>query len=825
MAEQFLRRYAEAHGARPNRLSRAAEAWLVSYRWPGDVRELSHLLERVTLLRREAIVSPSTLEALCLPQPSSPVAVESMAGADASGEIEERTQIQAVLRQTRVNVVQAARLLGLSRGALRHRLRRYGLQSPRARAPLPAPSGEQLVTRLPERSGAEHTPERPIVPSPMWEHKPVAVLAIELTFPTATAVEAAAYEPWTAASRWEQALVAKVQGFGGIVLQRSPSLLLVAFGIPRTLEQLPQRAVQAALALRQLTAERAGQAPCPALRLVVHWGEVLMDVQASDPTAQLRAIGETLAWPVRLLGQAAPGDILLSPELGPLVEGWCEVQAREVSLQGGPPGRIMVYAVVGNRPRWSRLEMHRWRPLSPFIGRDQELATLCDRLRQVEAGQGQVVAVIGEPGIGKSRLCYEFIRGVLTSPSVVLETQGTPYGKAIPYLPIIDLLKGYFRLDDRDAPPTVRDKVTATLRGLDDTLTPTAPAILTLLDVPVEDADWRAIEAPQRRQRTLDAIKRLLVWGSQGHPLLLVVENLHWIDTETQAVLDTLIDSGDFGRAAELQRWNVEATERESGTSSLGLRSRYRARLAQTLGELGAFAEGRCHGEEALRLAMLEGRVYTLTIVHGCLGSLYLAQGDLEHAIRVYDRGLALCRASGNRTWLRVITASLGYTSALEGRLVEGRPLLEEAISESIRTGARQSPRWVAWLSEVCRLAGRYEEAWQRARQALDLARQHKERANEAHALFQLAAVHAHGSPPDVRQAEARCREALTLAEALGTRPLRAHCHRGLGTLYATVGRQEQARAGLATAIELYRSMEMTFWLPQTEAALALISG
>ena len=108
---------------------------------------------------------------------------------------------------------------------------------------------------------------------------------------------------------------------------------------------------------------------------------------------------------MRLLGQSAPGEILLSPELGPLVEGWCELQAREVPLQGGHPGRISVYAVVGTRPQWSRLGMHGLRPLSPFVGREQEIAMLCQRLPEVEGGRGQVVGIIGEPGVGKSRLC------------------------------------------------------------------------------------------------------------------------------------------------------------------------------------------------------------------------------------------------------------------------------------------------------------------------------------------------------------------------------------------------------------------------------------
>ena len=149
---------------------------------------------------------------------------------------------------------------------------------------------------------------------------------------------------------------------------------------------------------------------------------------------------------------------------------------------------------------------------------------------------------------------------------------------------------------------------------------------------------------------------------------------------------------GDFGRAAELLRRNVEAADRESGTPSTGVRLQSQAWLARTLSALGEFAEGRRHGEEALRLATLEGRGAAPIVVHSRLGHLYLAQGDLEHAIRVLEQGLALCRASGHRNSLRLIVAGLGYASALQGRLTEGRALLEEAISEGIRTGARKLP-------------------------------------------------------------------------------------------------------------------------------------
>jgi tetratricopeptide (TPR) repeat protein len=284
---------------------------------------------------------------------------------------------------------------------------------------------------------------------------------------------------------------------------------------------------------------------------------------------------------------------------------------------------------------------------------------------------------------------------------------------------------------------------------------------------------------------------------------------------------------GDFGRAAELLWSSVEAADRESCTPSTDVLIESRAWLARTLSVLGAFAEGRRHGEEALRLATQEGRGATPIVAHSCLGLLYLAQGDLEHAIRVLEPGLALCRASGYRPWLQNILVGLGSAAALQGRIAEGRSLMEEAISEGIRTGAMRhlSGRIAAQLSEVCRLAGCGQEAWQHARQALDLARQHRERASEAHALHQLGVVCAHINPPDAAQAEAHYQQALALAEELGMRPLLAHCHLGLGTLYVTTGQREQARAELNAAIELYHAMDMTFWLPQAEAALAQVEG
>jgi tetratricopeptide (TPR) repeat protein len=151
-----------------------------------------------------------------------------------------------------------------------------------------------------------------------------------------------------------------------------------------------------------------------------------------------------------------------------------------------------------------------------------------------------------------------------------------------------------------------------------------------------------------------------------------------------------------------------------------------------------------------------------------------------------------------------------------------GKGCWKEAISESIRTGAR-NPRWLAWFSEVCRLEGRGAEAWQHARQVLGLARQLKDRGDEALALHQLAVVRSHADPPDADQAEAYYQQAMALADELGMCPLQARCQLGLGTLYVLINRSEQACAQLSAAIKLYRAMDMTFWLPSAEGALAQV--
>jgi tetratricopeptide (TPR) repeat protein len=208
------------------------------------------------------------------------------------------------------------------------------------------------------------------------------------------------------------------------------------------------------------------------------------------------------------------------------------------------------------------------------------------------------------------------------------------------------------------------------------------------------------------------------------------------------------------------------------------------------------------------------------------VGFLSLRRGDLPRAIPILEHGIALSQSRQQRAAFPRFAAVLGAAYAMDGRSAEALPLLEQAVEQSISRRYLQGyALWLTHLAEAYLLAGRQAEATQCARGALEYAQTHRERGREAWAWRCLGKLHTHPPASDLASAETSYRQALTLADELGMRPLQAHCHCGLGTLYAQTGRREQARAELSSAIELYRAMEMTFWLPQAEAALAQVEG
>jgi class 3 adenylate cyclase/tetratricopeptide (TPR) repeat protein len=354
-----------------------------------------------------------------------------------------------------------------------------------------------------------------------------------------------------------------VHRYEGTVNQVMGDGIMALFGAPIAHEDHAVRACYAALrmqeAVKQYAEEvlRAHGAPLH-IRVGLNSGEVVVRAISTDLHMDYSAIGQTTHLAARMEQMAMPGSVLLAPDTLQLAEGYVQVKALGPISVKGLDNPIEVYDLLGAETARSRLQAAAVRGLTKFVGRDAELETLRRTLEHVAAGHGQIVALVGEPGVGKSRLVWEFRHSHRTQDWLVLASGSVSYGKATSYLPVIDLLKTYCGIENRDDSQRTREKLTGKLLTLDPALGPTLPAFLALLDVPVDDPAWHALDPPQRRQHTLDALKRLLVRESQRQPLLLVFEDLHWIDAETQALLDTLVDSLPTARLLLLVNYRPE---------------------------------------------------------------------------------------------------------------------------------------------------------------------------------------------------------------------------------------------------------------------------
>jgi class 3 adenylate cyclase/tetratricopeptide (TPR) repeat protein len=1001
-------------------------------------------------------------------------------------------------------------------------------------------------------------------------------------------------------------MMTAVHRFEGTVNQVLGDGIMSLFGAPIAHEDHAARACYAALAMqaamRDYTeAVRRHQGLELRIRVGLHSGEVVVRTIGNDLHMDYSAVGQTTHLAARMEQLATPGSIRLSTSTLRLVEGLIQVQALGPIPVKGLTDPMDVFELTGASTIRRRLQAAVARGLTTFVGRDAEIAALHHALEQAGQGQGQLVAAVGEPGVGKSRLVYEFVHSHCMQEWLALESASVSYGKAAPYFPVVDLLKRYVHVEEHDAPRTVRAKVTGHILTLDASLQDTIPALFSLLHVLPEDSPFLQLDPPQRRQRTLDALKRILLRESQVQPLLLVFEDLHWIDSETQALLDSLVESlptaqllllvsyrpeyqhgwdskpcytqlrldplapesadtlleillGSDPSLKPLKTLFIERTEgnpffleesvrtlvetqvlvgepggycltqdlptiqvpptvqavlaarmdrlpqdekrllqtaavigtevpltllqaiaelrdealhpglthlqaaefldetslfperiytfkhalthevvygsllqerrrmlhaqivaaiewlhadrlteqierlayhafrgevwdkalaycRQAGARAedclayreavacyeqalvalghlperhdtleqaidlrfdlrnallplnelaqlfnhlctaeplaerlgddqrlgriasylfiyfmnIGERDRAivaahralalatttdafdvqvatqtqlgqlywnegdfqqgldiarramvsltgewryahfglvvlpavlsRGYMAGCLAELGSFAEAASVAEEAVRIAEAAEKPISIACALMYVGSVYCRQGDVHHAIPVLERGLMLCTTANFSRFFLGTASNLSAAYVLAGRTTEALPLLDQML-ERIASVSRGFPsRFAVSVSETCLLVGRVDEASALVGRLFERSHTHIGRGNQAHACHLLGEVAAHQAPPAIESAIQHYQQALTLADELGMRPLQAHCHRGLGALYSQTGQSEQVRAELSTAIAMYRDMEMTFWLPETEAALTKVGS
>jgi class 3 adenylate cyclase/tetratricopeptide (TPR) repeat protein len=345
-----------------------------------------------------------------------------------------------------------------------------------------------------------------------------------------------------------QAMMDAVHRYEGTVNQVLGDGIMALFGAPIAHEDHAARACYAALAMQDALRRYADKVRrthglAVQMRVGLHAGDVVVRAIGNDLHMDYSAVGLTTVLAARMEQLATPGSILLTAATLRLVEGLVQVTPLGPVPVKGVDEPFDVFELVGASAIRRRLQAAAARGLTRFVGRQPELETLQQALAQAQAGYGQVVAMVGEAGVGKSRLVYEVVHSHRLQGWRVLESASVSYGKATPYLPVLDLLKRYTHVEDRDETRTIRAKVTGQVLTLDEALQETVPALLWLLDALPEEHTFLSLDPPLRRRRTLEALKRVLVRESQVQPLLLVFEDLHWIDTETQALLDSLVES------------------------------------------------------------------------------------------------------------------------------------------------------------------------------------------------------------------------------------------------------------------------------------------
>jgi class 3 adenylate cyclase/tetratricopeptide (TPR) repeat protein len=354
-----------------------------------------------------------------------------------------------------------------------------------------------------------------------------------------------------------QVMMDAVHRYEGTVSRLMGDGLMAMFGAPVAHEDHAVRACYAALAMQeamrqQLPELRRTYGVEAEIRVGLNSGEVVVRLVRDDLHMDYTAMGQTVHLASRMEQLATGGSVRLSAETLALVEGYVQVRTLGLVPIKGLPGPVEIFELLGTGQARTRLQASAARGLTRFVGRQAEMEALYGALERAGAGHGQVAALVGEPGVGKSRLVWELTHSHRiqrstsdpTSPSwLMLESGSVSYSKATAYRPVIDLLRAYCRIESRDDERTIREKVTGKLLTLDEGLRPALPALLALLDVPPADDAWETLDPAQRRRQTLDAVRRLLLRESREQPLLLVFEDLHWIDSETQALLDGLVDS------------------------------------------------------------------------------------------------------------------------------------------------------------------------------------------------------------------------------------------------------------------------------------------
>ena len=421
----------------------------------------------------------------------------------------------------------------------------------------PLPSDLRFIS--PHAYTPKHLAEKILKSALEGERKQVTVLFADMKGSTELLVDRDPEEARKVLDPVLERMMDAVHRYGGTVNQVMGDGVMVLFGAPIAQEDHAVRACYAALRMQESIKRYAFETRrTVAIRIGLNSGEVVVRSIGSDLRMDYTAVGQTTHLAARMEQAAVPGTSLITADTFRLAEGYVQARSLEPIAVKGIAEPVSAYELVGATTRRTRLQVSSAGKLAHFVGRNAELDHLRLVLERAAQRHGQIVALAGDAGVGKSRLVHEFIHSPHTQGWLILESRSVSYGKATPYGPLIDLLKSYFQIQDDDDVDAVRGKLSARLASLEEAWPGTLAAFLGLLDLSPGDRQWKTLDPLQRRKLTLEACKRLMIQESRTQPLLLVFEDLQWIDSETQAFLDDLVESLPAARILLLVNYRSE---------------------------------------------------------------------------------------------------------------------------------------------------------------------------------------------------------------------------------------------------------------------------
>jgi class 3 adenylate cyclase/tetratricopeptide (TPR) repeat protein len=381
------------------------------------------------------------------------------------------------------------------------------------------------------------------------ERKQVTVMFCDMEGSTSLTEKLGSEQMYSIMDQVYEILIHKVHDYEGTVNELTGDGIMALFGAPIALEDAPQRAIRSALAIHreinkfsdQLKSE--SRMPPFKMRIGIHTGPVIVGTLGNDLRVEFKAVGDTVNLASRTEGLAEPGTTYVTEDTFKLTEGFFRFEALGEKKIKGKEEQVKVYQVIAPSTRRTKFDVSAERGLTPLVGRERELELLLDGFQRAKSGKGQAFSIISEAGCGKSRLLYEFRKAVANEDVIFLEGRCLSYSRGVAYHPVIDILKSNFDIQEGEGDTEIREKVKRSLEIMKVDEPSTLPYLLELLSVKDSGIDRISMSPEAKKDRINEAIKRIVIKGSEIRPLVIAFEDLHWIDKSSEDLVRSHLES------------------------------------------------------------------------------------------------------------------------------------------------------------------------------------------------------------------------------------------------------------------------------------------